>query len=57
MLKGVGATTLIITTFSIMTLGRQGLFVKPSMTDTEKNSPAIKLMVILLKVTFIYPLC
>ncbi len=56
-LKSEGAMTLMITTFSIMTLGIKGLFVKLSMTDTQKNCPAIKQIVIMISVTFYLALC
>jgi hypothetical protein len=49
----VGATTLTITTFSLMALSTMGLFAVLSVNDTHNNSiSAIMLSVIMLNVIF-----
>jgi hypothetical protein len=58
-LKGnlIGATTLSITTFSIMTLTMKGLFVTASINVTQHNKTIFMASAIMLSVAFYLLLC
>jgi hypothetical protein len=52
-----GATTFIMTTLSIMTLGIKGLFVTLSINDIQHNKSVIMLSVFMLSVAIFLLLC